>query len=102
MPKGTSSGRKKQPPALSPEAREKQMISLAVDLAEKRLQDGTAAAPIVVHYLKLASIKEQLEMEKLKNENTLLQAKTDAINTAKQNAVMYEEAMEAFRSYRGE
>ena len=89
-------------PALTPEARENQLISLAVDLAEKRLQDGTAATPIVVHYLKLAGIREQLELEKLRNENTLLQAKTEAVNTTKQNALMYEEAMEAFRSYRGE
>lgn len=101
MAKATSP-RKRRPPAISPEAREKQMISLAVDLAEKRLQDGTAATPIVVHYLKLATIEKQLEMEKLRNENQLLQAKTDAINTSKQNAAMYEEAMEAFRSYRGE
>lgn len=100
--KGETFMPKKRPPALSPEAREKQMISLAVDLAEKRLQDGTAATPIVVHYLKLAGIREQLELEKLRNENTLLQAKTDAVNTSKQNALMYEEAMEAFRSYRGE
>ena len=33
----------KMRPALTPEARENQLISLAVDLAEKQLQEGTAS-----------------------------------------------------------
>ena len=44
-------------PALTPEARENQMISLAVDLAEKQLMEGTASSQVITHYLKLGSTK---------------------------------------------
>ena len=45
-------------PALTPEARENQMISLAMDLAEKRLRDGSASSQEVTHFLKIAASKE--------------------------------------------
>ena len=44
---------KKIRPALTPEARELQMISLAVDLAERQLLEGTASSQVITHYLKL-------------------------------------------------
>ena len=50
-------------PALTPEARENQLISLAVDLAEKQLQEGTASSQVITHYLKLGSTKERIEKE---------------------------------------
>ena len=46
----TSKQRKKLRPALSPEARENQMIALAVDLAEQQLIDGTASAQVITHF----------------------------------------------------
>ena len=60
-------------PALNPEARENQLIALAVDLVEQRLLDGTASSQETTHFLKLGSMKNQLEMEKLREENTALQ-----------------------------
>ena len=69
-------------PALTPEARENQMISLAEDLAEKQLLDGTASSQVVTHYLKLGTMKYKLEMEKLREENELLKAKTEAIQSS--------------------
>ena len=56
------SSRKKMRPALTPEARENQMISLAVDLAEKQLMEGTASSQVITHYLKLGSTKERTAM----------------------------------------
>ena len=38
-------------PALTPEARENQMIALAVDLVEQRLLDGTASSQETTHFL---------------------------------------------------
>ena len=64
MAKVKSSGTtRRSRPALTPESREKQMISLAVDLAEQQLKDGTASSQVITHYLKLASMKEKLERE---------------------------------------
>ena len=76
---GVGAGR----PAMSPEARENQLRSLAVDCAERQMREGTASAAVIVHYLKLGTEKERLEREKLKAENQLLQAKTKAIEDAK-------------------
>ena len=39
-------------PALTPEARENQLIALAVNLAEKQLREGTASSQVITHYLK--------------------------------------------------
>lgn len=94
--------KRKLPPARTPEARENQMISLAVDLAEEQLRNGTASAQVITHYLKLASTKERLEREKMKEEITLLKAKADALQSAKNIEELYSKALEAMKSYRVE
>lgn len=88
-------------PALTPEARENELVSLAVDLAEKQLAEGTASSAVIVHYLKLGSTKEKLEKEKLQKENELLKAKTEALQSAKRIEELYSQALQAMRSYSG-
>lgn len=92
---------RKMRPALSPEARESQMISLAVDLAERQLQEGTASSQVITHYLKLGSIRERLERERLEEENKLLRAKTEALESSKEIKALYEDALKAMKSYAG-
>lgn len=77
------------------------MISLAVDLAEKQLLEGTASSQVITHYLKLGSTKERLEKEKLERENELLRAKTEALESAKHVEELYANALDAMRSYSG-
>ena len=88
-------------PALTPEARENQMISLAMDLVEQRLRDGTASSQETTHFLKAASQKSKLELERLKLENELTAAKTKALANAEEIKVLYEEALKAMRKYGG-
>lgn len=88
-------------PALTPEAKENQMVSLAVDLAEKWLIEGTAPAQVVTHYLKLATMKERREREKLEEEIKLLRAKTEALESVKANTALYADAIKAMRKYSG-
>lgn len=88
-------------PALNPEARENQMISLAVDLAERQIRDGTASAAVITHYLKLASMRERLEREKLIEEIKLQRAKTEALESAKRVEELYADAINAMRKYSG-
>ena len=88
-------------PALTPEARENQMISLAMDLVEQRLKNGTASSQETTHFLKLATVKEKLEREQLAKENELTQAKIDAIKSAKHTEELYADALKAMRSYSG-
>jgi len=99
----TSPGKtKKQRAPLSPEARENYMISLAMDLAEQRLLDGTASSQEVTHFLKLGSSKAALENERLREENSLLRAKTKALDDAAEIKILYQDALTAMRNYAGQ
>lgn len=88
-------------PALTPDARENQMIALAVDLAEQQLRDGTASSQVITHFLKLGTSKERLEKEKLEKENELLKAKTESIKSQKDVQELYTNAINAMRTYSG-
>ena len=92
----------RRPPATTPEARENQLVALAVDLAEKQLADGTASSQVISHYLKLGSSREKLEQERLTHENGFLQAKIEAMASAKRVEELYEAALGAMKSYAGE
>ena len=93
---------KKIRPALTPEARELQMISLAVDLAEKQLMEGTASSQVITHYLKLGSTKERIEKEILEKQKELISAKTEALQSAKRIEELYTDAISAMRRYSGQ
>lgn len=97
----SSSSTRKMRPALSPEARQNQMISLAMDRAEQQLMDGTASSQVITHFLKLATTKYEYELEKLRKENTLMQAKTESLQSAQRSDELYKEALNAFRTYSG-
>jgi len=88
-------------PALTPEARENQLISLAVDLAEKQLREGTASSQVITHYLKLGSTKERIEKEILEKQKDLIDAKTQNLKSMERQEQMYAEALKAFRGYSG-
>lgn len=88
-------------PATTPEARENQMISLAEDLAEKQLLEGTASSQVITHYLKLGTTKARLELEREKKEIELITAKTENLQSAKHIEELYMEALNAMRSYGG-
>lgn len=102
MGKATKNTHKPIRPALTPESRENQMISLAVDLAERQLQEGTASSQVITHFLKLGTTKAELEREKLSRENELLRAKTDAIQSAQRIEELYESAIKAMQRYGGQ
>ena len=88
-------------PALTPEARENQLISLAIDLAEKQLLDGTASSQVITHYLKLGSTKERIEKEILGEQKKLITAKTEALQSAPRMEALYKNALDAMREYGG-
>ena len=98
---GSSRPRSTMRPALTPEARENQMISLAVDLAEQQLRDGTASSQVITHYLKLGSTREKLEHELKMKELELMQAKTEQIKSTQRSEELMKQAINAFRDYAG-
>lgn len=88
-------------PGQTPEERENQLCAEAIDLAERKILDGTASPSIIVHFLKLASTKQQLEVEKLKSETEFLKAKAEAVQANQRSEELYAEAIAAMRSYSG-
>ena len=100
--KSPQNSQKKIRPALTPEARENQLIALAIDLVEQRLIDGTASSQETTHFLKLASSKAKLEKERLELENELTKAETKSIQQADRIKALYTEAIAAMRRYGGQ
>ena len=98
---GNTNSTQRRPPARTPEARENQMISLAIDLAEKQLQKGTASSQVITHYLKLGSTKERIEKEILEKQKELIEAKTKTLNSNNEAKELYNQALVAFRKYSG-
>ena len=88
-------------PASTPEARENQLVSLAVELAERQLLDGTASSQVITHYLKLGSQKEKLEYELKKKQMDLMVAKTEQIQSSQRVEELYLNALEAMKGYSG-
>lgn len=98
----TNSDKKKSiRPALTPEARENQLIYLATELAEQQLRDGTASSQVITHYLKLGSTKERIEREILEKQKELISAKTESLQSAKKIEELYVNAISAMRQYSG-
>lgn len=92
---------RKLPPAKTPEARENQLVAMAVDLAERQLRDGTATSQVITHFLKLGSTKEKIEKEILEKQKELITAKTEALKSQKRVEDLYANALNAMRRYSG-
>lgn len=88
-------------PALTEEGRENQLISSAIDLAEKQIAEGTASSQVITHFLKLGSTREKLEQDRLRRENQLLESKVEMLASAKRVEELYESALNAMRLYSG-
>ena len=99
---GSSGSENLMRPALTPEARESQMISLAETLAERQLRDGTASSQLITHYLKLATARERLERVKLERDIALAEAKAKALESTDRGNELYEKAIRAMRKYSGQ
>lgn len=96
----TKNSRRK--PATTPEARENQLVSAAIDLAEQQIRDGRASSQVITHYLKLGSTRERLEQQRLEHENELTRVKIEALESQKRVEELYLEALSAMRSYSGD
>lgn len=88
-------------PALNPEDREQQIANEAYNLAEQQILDGTASSQVITHFLKVGSLREKMERERLMEENKKLRAQTEALQSAKRLEELYANAMLAFRGYQG-
>ena len=88
-------------PALSPEARDQQLISLAMDCAEEQIRSGTASSQVITHFLKLGSAEYEKKIERLEEENKLLRAKTESLQSQSRIEELYANAIKAMSKYNG-
>ena len=90
------------PPATTLEGREDQLIAAAMDLVERRIAEGSASAQETVHFLKLGSVRNQLEQNKLKAENDMLSARVKEMESRQSTEGLYARALAAFKGYSGQ
>lgn len=102
MGKSKEIRKRRIPPARTPEQRESQLINLAMESAERAMLEGTASSQVITHFLKLGTAKYKYELDKLKTDRDLGQAKIDSIRRQENTDEKYQEALEAFRLYSGE
>ena len=98
---GGPADKPKRRKAINPDARQQQLISLAEDLAERQLLEGTASSQVIVHYLKMGTARYELEQEKIKRDIQLQEAKTTQIKSAEETRAMVEDAIRAMKRYSG-
>jgi hypothetical protein len=89
------------PPATTLEGREDQLIAAAMDLVERRIHEGTASAQETVHFLRLGSVRNQLEQDKLRHENEVLQTRVKEMESRRSSEELYSKALAAMRGYQG-
>ena len=88
-------------PAMSSEGREQHLINLAMERAEQQLVDGTASSQVITHFLKLGTVQSQLELEKMRAENLLIEAKIRNLDAQATSQELYQEAIAAMARYSG-
>lgn len=88
-------------PAKTPEARENQLINLAFNLAEKKLKEGTASSQLITTLINMGCTKMKYEIEKLKSDLKVANAKIEAFEGDKNRDLDYAKVLAAFKSYQG-
>lgn len=105
MDKGDAKGtkrKKKLATARSPEARENQLINLAYEEAEERIRNGTATSQLLTFFLKLGTMREQMEMERLRSDLRVAEAKIRQMDSQNNLEEMFTKAINAMKRYGGE
>jgi len=97
----TEEVKRRKRPATTPEARENQLASLAFDLAEEQIRNGTASSQVITQCLKFGSTREQLEQQKIRHENELSQVKREVMEAQTRMESQYTAALEAMKAYSG-
>ena len=92
----------RRPPATTTQGRENQLIALSYDAAESQIREGRATSQLLTHFLKMGTERESLERKKLEAENQLLHARVEQLASNARVEELLENALDAFREYRGE
>lgn len=91
--------RTRRPPATTPEDEEMRIAAKAYRLAEKQIDDGTASAQVITHFLKTQSMREKVELAQIQGRIDLMEAQKEGLASAEKLVVLIEEGFAALRSY---
>lgn len=89
-------------PARTIEGREEDLIRLAYDEAERQIRSGKASPSLILHFVRQGSRREKLEQESIRGKMELDKAKVRNIETNEKILELYEDAIRAMSSYRGD
>lgn len=89
-------------PPKSPEEMETYLIGLAYKRTEKQIMDGTVSPTTLNYFLRLGGTRAEEELEKLKKENLLLEAKAKNLESHESIQELFAQAMDMFGVYSGE
>lgn len=92
---------RRRAPAMTVEDREDQLVAMSMDLAERQIREGTVSAQVLAHFVKIGSSNAKLEKERLIEENKLLRAKTESLQSYGNIEKLYKEAVAAMSIYGG-
>jgi hypothetical protein len=98
---GKNDRNRKDAHSITVEGREDELISAAYNEVERRIREGKATGPELVHFLKAGSVKGRLEKEILEKEKELVTAKTEALQSQKHIEELYAKAIDAMKEYGG-
>lgn len=101
-PEGAKPKTSRRPPARTLEDRENQLIAKAFDLAEKQIDEGTASAQVISHYLRLGSTSEKLAQQYKAQEIELLRIKAETFASQRRTEELMTQALDAFKAYSGQ
>lgn len=90
-----------EPAMLSDNSRKSYLTSLAMDLIEQRLLDGTATSQETTYFLRFGSKEAELKEQILESQRDLYRAKAEAIRSQQRSEELYEKAIAAMRRYSG-
>lgn len=94
--------KKSMPTPKTTEGREAQLINLAMNQAQKQLENGTATSQVLIHFLKLGASIAKFKRARLEAEVELAKAKVSSIESQQHIEELYQEALSAFRTYTGD
>lgn len=89
-------------PDFTAAARERRLVGLAYDEAERRLKDGSASSEMICHFLRVGSSKEYLDQQLMAGKIELQQAKTEMYKAQQKSEEMFAKAILAIKSYQGD
>lgn len=89
-------------PDFTAAARERRLVGLAYDEAERRLKDGSASSEMICHFLRVGSSKEYLDQQLMQGKIELQQAKTEMYKAQQKSEEMFAAAISAMKSYQGD